>query len=172
MIFEIFKRIGFDNLKEMINRQLILQPMDVYLYVKGFGEDCMSDLITNLLFKEFIQYTENIILNDHLDNLPKTSLKTGWSWNPTTHQWEQFTYNVLVDFKDKPLTLVPKRFLTDKYRYNPQRFFQGVILEHLQEKYCLEHSEEKNHLKNLLKLTLSTQLKEISQRKVTLLNIQ
>lgn len=155
MLFKVFERIGFDNLAEMVNHQMILQPMDIYLYVKDFGEDRMSDLITNVLFKELTQYTENIVSSTFPNNRPVTQEATGWGWNPVTHCWDQFTYNAPLDFNENPLGLIPKRFLTDKYRYNPQRFFQGAILEHLQRQYILENPEEKKPTKKYLKSEIS-----------------
>lgn len=155
MLYKVFERIGFDKLSEMVNRQMILQPMDIYLYVKGFGEDRMSDLITNVLFQELTQYTEDIFLIAGQNTFIKTQQATGWGWDPKTHSWEQFTYNALLDFDKNPLGLLPKRFLTDKYRYNPQRFFQGAILEHLQQEHLLKNPQKKKPTKKYLKSEIS-----------------
>lgn len=155
MLFGILDNIGFDELNDMIEKQLIKEPMDVYLYVKGLGEDRMSDLITNVLLQELTQYTEDIFLNSDSKNQLKTISSTAWGWNRKKHCWEKFNYNQLLDFSDNPLGFIPKRFLTGKYKYSPKRFFQGAVLEHLQQQYLLEHPEEKKPTKKSLIFEIS-----------------
>lgn len=165
MVYTIFERIGFDRLQEMVERQLIVEPMDIFLYVKGFGEDRMSDLITNLLFRELAHYTEEIARHSAEANDVNLQFieKNAWYWDTEEHNWKQFTYNELLDTNNRPLTLVPKRFLTDYYRYNPQRFFRGVILTHLQEEYLRNNPGQQKISKDALEKQLKSENSDFSQ---------
>lgn len=154
MVYSIFERIGFEKCKEMIEKNLIKDPMDIVVFVKGFGEDRLSDLITNVIAKELQMYTESIIKQStEFENLTFLE-KTSWYWDKNTHSWKEFSYNQMLDFNKKPLTLIPKRFLTNKYSYSASRFFQGIVLEHIQKLEQLKNPNAKKKTKKTIKSEL------------------
>lgn len=157
MIYTLFTRIGVNHLKELVEKGIIASPMDIALYVKNFSEDRLSDLISNVLFKHFIEFT-NILAQKSINaSTLKYSNEIGFSWDEKTHTWVKFNYKQLLDQNGEPVILVHKNFVTDEYKYNARRFFQGIVLAHLQEEKKRELNLEKRPSKKSLHRNLQKQ---------------
>ncbi|HDM0227013.1 TPA: hypothetical protein PYZ05_002668 [Staphylococcus aureus] len=125
MLYKLFTRVINKN-RNLIESGLIKKPMDTVLFIKGFGEDRMSDLIVSLIFKELIEFTNGQASN--APNKPKTEKVKGKFWNHITHNWDTFTYDQILDLQNRPLTLVPKNFVTDKYVYRVDRYISSCLV--------------------------------------------
>lgn len=124
MLYKLFTRV---EIRTLVESGVIQKPMDTVLFIKGFGEDRMSDLLVSLIFKELVEFTNGQAAK--APNKPKIQENVkGNFWNHITHQWETFTYNQILDLQNRPLILVPKNFVTDKYVYRVDRYISSCLL--------------------------------------------
>lgn len=127
MLYKLFKQI---HTKRLVEKGLIADVMDTVLFIKGFDEDRMSDLLLSIIFSEMVEFTNKQA------NLGNTELKkvksTALQWNMKMHQWEPFEYEHILDFQGNELTLLPKWFLTGNYVYRADRFIHGHLMEYEQ----------------------------------------
>lgn len=156
MLYTLFTRV---NIRNLVKEDIIKKPMDTVLFIKGFNEDRMSDLIVSLIFKELVYFT-NKQASTSTQKIA-TRKMSGTFWNHMTHRWEKFEYEQLLDLKKRPLTLVPKNFVTDKYVYRAERYIQSCLMVHEQKLRQKKNPDSKpinkkdlyNELKNSLGLT-------------------
>lgn len=138
MLYKLFNRVQIRNL---VKKEIIKKPMDTVLFIKGFNEDRMSDLIVSLIFKELVSFT-NTQVSKSTQKIA-TQKMSGNFWNHETHEWEIFEYEQLVDLESRPLTLVPKNFVTDKYVYRVDRYIQSCLMVHEQKLRQKESTDSK-----------------------------
>ncbi len=125
-LYDIFK--GIDDYVSSIKIQKLFE---LVLYVPGFAEDGMSDLLTNVLYKELSEFT--------LQQCKKYNVKTTkcpvkrFFWNDETHTWEEYTGDSLV-INGKVHLLVPKEIVQNRYRFTTDNFLRSVIVENI----CIE----------------------------------
>lgn len=158
MLYKLFTRVINKN-RNLVELGLIKKPMDTVLFIKGFGEDRMSDLIVSLIFKELIEFTN--VQASNAPNKPKTKKAQGKFWNHVTHKWDTFAYQQILDLQNNPLTLVPKHFVTDKYVYRVDRYISSCLIVYEKElrkkanpNYkCTNVKALKKELENALGLT-------------------
>lgn len=151
MLYKLFTRLQIRNL---VKAEAIKKPMDIVLFIKGFNEDRMTDLIVSLIFKELVDFT-NVQASKTTQKIA-TQKMWGNFWNHITHQWETFEYDQLLDLEERPLTLVPKNFVTDKYVYNVVRYIQSCLMVHEQNLRQKENPDSKPINKNDLYKELRT----------------
>lgn len=140
MLYKLFTRV-INKSRNLVELGLIKKPMDTVLFIKGFGEDRMSDLIVSLIFKELIGFT-NVQASKAPDKL-KTKKVQGKFWNHITHKWDTFTYHQILDLQNRPLTLVPKNFVTDKYVYRVDRYINSCLIVYEKELRTKENPDYK-----------------------------
>lgn len=104
---------------------------EIPIFTKRFAEDCMSDLLTNLLSKELYLFT---IEKASEYNLPLSNKKFGHHfWNTQTHQWDYFEGKQLINPDDgKPLFLTPKNWVRNCYYVNVNEYIRNIILTKMQ----------------------------------------
>jgi|GEM_PF-6736198 len=153
MLYKLFTRVQIRNL---VKAEVIKEPMDTVLFIKGFNEDRMTDLIVSLIFKELVDFTNT--QSSKTTQKIATKKMSGNFWNHITHQWETFEYEQLLDLKKRPLTLVPKNFVTDKYVYRTDRYIQSCLMVHEQELHQKENPDSKPINKNDLYKELKNSL--------------
>lgn len=130
-------------------------PIDLSVFIDNFAEDCMSDLLTNILFDELNNFTIKQCKRYGLST--RKPNKTFYYWNVLNSSWEIFTNNCLI-IDEKIILLVPKNIIRKKYYYNINQYFSMIILDRLQKERALINDKgntEKPYKKDLSKEILS-----------------
>ena len=119
------------GLQSLIDAKLPLEKaIDLSIFIRDFAEDCLSDMLTNILFLQLSNFTISVC-NNHSYPLKKVS-SPYYYWDITEHMWK--TYDGEGMFVDgKLILLVPKDIVRRRYYYNADQYFCSVILERMQE---------------------------------------
>jgi hypothetical protein len=119
-----------NGLHDLIVRGIPLGGIiDIPLMMPRFAEDCMSDMLINVLYKQLSEFT--------LGQCAKYCIKTEpikvhrHFWDDTKHSWSLYTGDCLVLDGDMIL-LVPKKYVSTRFYYSTSRFFMGKIATVLQ----------------------------------------
>ncbi|PFG12287.1 hypothetical protein [Bacillus sp. es.036] len=123
----------FDNITSnaMIENGLVTRLEDLHVFVSDFGQDRLSDLVTNVIRKHLVDYTKEqcgilgIELDEEITNL-------GHYWNEVTNEWEVCNDRALK-VNDKQILLVPKKIVVKNYRYNASQYCTHYVLARRQE---------------------------------------
>ena len=105
------------------------QASDLVVFIRDFAEDCLSDMLTNIIYKELVDFT--------LEQCLKYGKETQeapagcYCWSDTTTRWEQYQGSSLV-VNGKPILLVPKNIVRNRYYFTVDQFFSRIILAHIQ----------------------------------------
>lgn len=124
----------FDGLikSKAIKTGLIQDIEDSLIFVDGFGKDKLSDMTTNIIREQLIEYTQNqcrlhgIALNN---NVP-----SGFFWNRGTLEWEQIYTEMLV-IDSRIILLVPKGIVSFCKDYTPEIYYQHFVLNFMQNEH-------------------------------------
>ncbi|MNK55187.1 hypothetical protein D3C87_741960 [compost metagenome] len=108
---------------------LIQDLQDNILFVEGFGKDKLSDMTTNIIKKNLIEYTQN---QCKLHGIPLTSnIPSGFYWNRRTLNWEQ-NYTDLLVIDHRIILLVPKGIVSFCKDYTSERYYNHFVLNFMQ----------------------------------------
>lgn len=121
------------SLKKLFANGVTLKKVsELSIFTKAFAEDCMSDLLTNLLCKELYLFTMKIAKKY---SLPVSTEKYTYSfWNPLIHNWDSFEGVQLINpFDGKPIFLVPKNWVRSSYFVNVDEYIRNAILSKMQD---------------------------------------
>lgn len=122
-LYEIFK--GIDDYISSIK---IKKIFELVLYVPGFAEDGMSDLLTNVLYKELSDFTIQQCKKYNVETKPCPHER--FYWDDKKHGWEKYTGESLV-IDGKIHLLVPKEIVQTHYRFTTDNFLRSVIVENI-----------------------------------------
>ncbi|KPB04728.1 hypothetical protein [Bacillus sp. CHD6a] len=139
----------FDNItsSQAIEQGLVGHLEDMVVFVDNVGKDKISDLITNVIRKQLIEYTQT---QCKLLGIPLTSdVPSGYFWNSTLRQWDNMLTEMLV-IAGRKIILVPKSIVTYSYKYTPERYCQHFVLNFLQNEHIRINSSlvRRKKLKN------------------------
>lgn len=101
---------------------------DIPVLVEGFAEDCMSDLLTNILHEQLNEFTA---LQMESRGIPADGTKTFWTWDMIAHTWHQVTKKSWF-YNGKELLMVPKWIVRRNYLFKAHQYLYGVIIERMQ----------------------------------------
>ncbi|MBX9997728.1 hypothetical protein [Priestia aryabhattai] len=124
----------FDNItsSQAIEYGLVGHLEDMVIFVDNVGKDKISDLITNVLRKQLIEYTQS---QCELHGIPLTKdVPSGYHWNSTVRKWDNFLTDMLV-VEGRKIILVPKSIVAYSYKYTPERYCQHFVLNFLQNEH-------------------------------------
>ena len=122
--------ISLKGLSDLVqNIPTICKPSDITVLVSDFGEDNMSDLITNIIHEELNEFT--LCQMQKWGYVP-TMETVFWTWNSTTCQWEQIS-RPSCTFNGHEILLVPKWIVRKNYLMNIHQYFYTIILEKLRD---------------------------------------
>lgn len=127
-LYKIFKDIYS---RKLFNYDLIINPMDLCIFVHDFAEDRMSDLVTNILRKKLAEFTvkQCLKLNIEMSDEP---INIGKSWNNKLQEWEEVKSRVVL-VHNKPVLLVPKNVVRRRFIYSAGEYLSKKVIEHRQE---------------------------------------
>lgn len=117
---------------------------DTILMIEGIGPDIVSDMTTNIIRSQLIQYTQEIC---DKYSIPTEEVDSGPMWNAVTHEW----FSALVQLPTiggRRLLLIPKIIIRKKMDYDQTEYYQHYILNYLQEAELSANSELVQLLKN------------------------
>lgn len=120
------------DLKHLIQSGISLEhAIDIPLFLPRFAEDCMSDMLMNILYKHFSEYT---VMQCHKYGVPTSSSKDERHyWDSDEHRWKRYEgENLIID--GKIILLIPKRYICTKLYYSTGHFFMSQIAPKLQKR--------------------------------------
>ena len=102
---------------------------DTRLFIDGVDKDKTSDMTTNIIRRQLIDYTQR---QCRLWTIPTTpNVPSGNLWDRAARQWEEIHTDMLV-VGDRKLLLVPKSIVAYSLDYSPQKYHQHFVLTYLQ----------------------------------------
>lgn len=100
---------------------------DIPVLVEGFAEDCMSDLLTNILHEQLWDFTAQEMRKR---NILANGKGEFWTWDMENRCWKQVTRE-LWTYEGKELLMVPKGIVRKKYLFRTHQYLYGVIVERM-----------------------------------------
>lgn len=102
-------------------------PQDVPIFVEGFAEDCMSDLLTNILHEQLNAFT---IEQMSKWNCPPNGKKAIWTFDAKSSKWVQIVRPCWL-YKGRELLLVPKSIVRKNYLFKAHQYLYSVIADRI-----------------------------------------
>jgi hypothetical protein len=103
---------------------------DTAIFIPGIGRDKVSDMTTNIIRQNLVQYTQQ---QCDLLGIPLTEVvSSGFYWDVNSMTWQQELTSMLV-VKDKQILLVPKGVVSYVKDFDPSKYHRHHALEFLQE---------------------------------------
>ena len=118
------------KLEKIINSGIYFSnPIDIPVFIQNFAEDCMSDMLTNILFRELNNFTVNIFENygwesEKLD-------KDVYYWDLNENMWMKNEDKCIL-INGELILLVPKEIVSKKYIFSAENYFRNVIAKRIQ----------------------------------------
>lgn len=103
---------------------------DLAIFIRGFAEDCLSDMLTNILFKVLCEFTVDQC--DKYGVPTSDSVKKYYYWDHIESRWKLYTGKCLV-IEGEVILFVPKCFVRNRFYFNSAQYFTRVILERKQQ---------------------------------------
>ncbi|WP_156481303.1 hypothetical protein [Herbaspirillum rubrisubalbicans] len=98
---------------------------DFRIFVPGIGPDKVSDMTTNIIRLNLIEYTQE---QCRLHDIPlQSNIASGPYWNEVTRQWERSHHDMLV-ISNRPILLVPKCLVSYGLVYSFDRYYNRYLL--------------------------------------------
>lgn len=117
----------FSGVPDLLRKDIPLsKPNDLHLFIKNFAEDCMSDMLTNILFRELSRFT--------LEQCRKYSYPTQHInkkyhyWDKDSSSWKVYNEEALY-INNELILLVPKSIVRHSYYYNVEQYFSSIIAQ-------------------------------------------
>lgn len=105
----------------------ISRAQDIPVMVEGFAEDCMSDLLTNILHGPLNDFTAQQMRKYGCE--PQTE-KTIWTFDASSRTWVQVERPCWL-YKGKELLLVPKWIVRRNFLFKAHQYLYCVIVERI-----------------------------------------
>lgn len=118
----------FRPLEVLINEiTTISKPQDLPIFIPGFAEDGMSDLITNVLHEMLNEFTIQQMIKYGIKSNGMTMF---YSWDMEKSEWKKVRKpSYLIDGYE--LLLVPKCIVRKNYLFGTGQYFTRVIIERI-----------------------------------------
>ena len=119
----------FKDVQALFKRGLPLsKAVDLPIFVEGFAEDCMSDLLTNILFHELNQFT---LTQCELHGYHETAKYKGhYFWDTRSCSWAEYSGSMMT-INGAPILLVPKEIVRPSYYCNVEHYIRNEITERM-----------------------------------------
>lgn len=112
-----------------IQTGLIQDIEDNILFVDNFGKDKLSDMVTNIITGNLIEYTQNQCRLHGIDL--NEDIVSGYYWSRRENEWVSEHREMLV-VDGKKILLVPKGIVSFSKSYTPERYYNQFVLDFLQ----------------------------------------
>ncbi|MDT0354766.1 hypothetical protein RJO15_03195 [Herbaspirillum huttiense F1] len=115
---------------------------DFRIFVHGIGPDKVSDMTTNIIRFNLIEYTQNQCA---LHGIPlQAEVASGPFWNTLNRQWEWGHHDMLV-IKGRPILLVPKCLVSLGRVYSFDRYYNRYLLNFVKHDHYLTNGPFVRH---------------------------
>jgi hypothetical protein len=142
---------------EAVQSGLLEELEDTILMIPGISNDLISDMATNIIRGPLIEFTQ---LSCRYHGIPLAqAVSSGPTWNPLKHEW-QVGFVELPMVNHQKLLLVPKAIVRRRLEYDPEEYYNHVILEALQTIELDANSELVQLLKNGTRRVTKKSLRE------------
>lgn len=118
----------------------ISKPMDIPVLVEGFAEDCMSDLITNILHEHLNSFTAEQM---YKYGIPANGKVKFWTWCYDKKEWKQVE-KVSWLYKGREILMVPKGIVRTNYLFKAHQYLYSIITERMRDENGLENMSKKD----------------------------
>ncbi len=108
---------------------LIEDLEDTVLFVEGIGFDIISDITTNIIRPQLIDFTQEVATYYHIPL--SENVASGPLWNRRNRTWEG-GFTALPLGPRGPLLLVPKSIVRRNQTFNPGEYYNHFVLPQLQ----------------------------------------
>jgi len=109
---------------------LITDLEDTALFIEGVREDRVSDVVTNIIRKQLIEYTQ---ATAKYYGMPLTkNIATRSCWNNHSRRWDEPRHSDLPLVPNGPLLLVPKSIVRRTLYYDPGEYYTHYVLPFFQ----------------------------------------
>ena len=124
----------FENIlnSKAIQTGLIQDLEDNVLFVYGFGKDKLSDMTTNIIREQLIDYTQQQCLLHNIEM--NADVPSGFYWNRRSLRWEQTRTDMLV-IESRKILLVPKGTVSYSDDYTPEKYYNHFVLNFMQNEH-------------------------------------
>ncbi len=121
----------FSQLTQFMDKKIpISQIRDLPLLLDGFDKDCLSDLLTNVLFKNLMDFT---IRQCEKYQYPLSDAPAGYFyWDPDKENWQEYRGKCLL-IDGELILLLPKKIMRQRYYFGVENYFNQIIIPFLQE---------------------------------------
>lgn len=126
-----FGENGGKDLVRLLSKSGVLEQgmvEDIYdciMMVPNIGEDKVSDLITTIIFKDLVKYTQE---QCNLWKIPMEKVKISkLCWDSENKDWTEIETE-LPALKHRPIVFVPKSFVGEEYIFSYERLYREVII--------------------------------------------
>ncbi|MEO7260202.1 MAG: hypothetical protein ABI047_02915 [Jatrophihabitantaceae bacterium] len=124
---------------------LVKDLEDTALLIEGVREDRISDVTTNIIRRQLIEFTQDTA---RYHGIPmQAGVAVGPYWDTASKQWKPETFELPVTAHG-PLILVPKAIVRRSLFFNPGQYYRHYVLEFFKYK---ELNDAKSPLVYLLK---------------------
>jgi hypothetical protein len=148
------------------NPHISSNPLALCMYIKNFGKDKMSDLITNIIRQLLHKFT---IAQCSLWNIPLSKKKhsIGYYWDYRNLSWKELCDNTL-EIDGRNFLLVPKKIVRSRYVFNVESYIRQYVLKNLQEEHLSKNSDMciKKEYADGRKVLLPPTIKELYKKEV------
>lgn len=105
---------------------------DTALHIEGIGADNISDIVTNIIRYDLIEYTKE---QCGIYNLPLVRTQTKVFWDQSRKDFIQKNYEELLVIDGKKILLVPKKIIRRGLTINYRDFYERGVLEFEQSRH-------------------------------------
>jgi hypothetical protein len=113
---------------EAVRTGLITDLEDTALLVEGVREDRISDVVTNIIRRQLVDFTQDAARFYGIPLSPGVAV--GPYWDTARKSWKQDTFDLPVTAHG-PLILVPKAIVRRSLFFNPGEYYTHYVLEYL-----------------------------------------
>lgn len=129
----------FDSIlgSRAVQTGLVEDLEDCRLFVEGIDKDKISDMTTNLIREQLIEYTQQ---QAELYGIQlQQGVATGFYWNRNTRQWEN-SYEDMLLISGRTILLVPKSVVSYSTHYSSYQYHQHFVLNFLKHEHLRMNS--------------------------------
>lgn len=122
-------RVSLNGLYRLANGiATISKIQDISLFVEDFAEDCMSDLLTNILRRLLCQFTAEQMYSFGKAPSGTQLIK---AWDNRVHGWVTYKQPYWL-VEGQKILLVPKWWVRKNFLFKAHQYLFGVIIERMQ----------------------------------------
>ena len=118
----------FSGVKQYIKDFNLKHPFEAVLFTPNFAEDGLSDLITNIIFKELSEFT--LIQCEKYGIETANSKKESFYWDDVSSSWKKYEGKSLI-VDGEIVLLIPKGIVQKKYRFTTDSYIRSIIVENI-----------------------------------------